>query len=97
MNIAVSRKGRPPKDQDAVTFHGQPLHSLFVTKLPAEFVKNEQDLDTTALSKAINVSRFSIYRWLNGEAISQRSARSIIAVSKGNITKDDLIPFMLRF
>lgn len=108
MTTATKRTGRPPKNPDEKHFKFKGLHGLLVNKLPpsfSQFVPQYQCdngrssrllIDTLALSEVLGVSRFTVYRFLNEEKLSKQRAAALIALSGGNITQEELLPYVMR-
>ena len=87
--------GRPPKNPNESRFHEKPLYKLLLERLPEKFNKNGK-LDLIRLAKDGDVSRYTVYRWMNDEAMAARSAKQIIKLSEGTISQVDMIPYLLR-
>lgn len=48
------------------------------------------------IAKDIGVSRYTVYRFLNDEKLSKRTAAGLKRISKGNLTDSDLLPYLMR-
>lgn len=87
--------GRPPKNPNQSRFHEKPIYKMLLERLPEKFNKNGE-LDVQALAKACDVVRYTVYRWLNDEAMAPRSANQIIQLSNGTISQVDMIPYLFH-
>lgn len=87
--------GRPPKNPNQSRFHEKPLYKLLLERLPVKFNKNGK-LDLIVLAKDCSVSRYTVYRWMNDEAMASRSANQIIQLSEGTISQIDMIPYLFH-
>lgn len=95
-----AQAGRPRKTDDFKLDNGK-LYQVLIEKLPSEFVKFGR-LDTQRLSEATGNARYTVYRWLNREALSPRAIKSLLRISQsttdleknGALTKKDLLPFI---
>lgn len=101
MKIEKKRTGRPAKRPSAKSFKDNEIHALLVEKMPAPYVRdepfgNESVLDTLRIAKDIGVSRYTVYRFLNDEKLSKRTAAGLKRISKGNLTDSDLLPYLMR-
>ena len=108
MTTATRRTGRPPKNPDEKHFKFKGLHGLLAKGLPQSFSQVVQEyqcdngevsdrlIDTLLLSEVLGVSRFTVYRFLNEEKLSKQRAAALIALSGGNITQEELLPYVMR-
>jgi hypothetical protein len=91
--------GRPPKKASKQAIHTRPLYVLLFQKLPPEYSENNM-LQTSLLAKTLGISRFSVYRWINGESMSPRSCTALLNIKstqgQNNLTRDDLIPYLFN-
>lgn len=87
--------GRPPKNPNESRFHEKPLYKMMMERLPKKFNKNGK-LDLIVLAKDCGVSRYTVYRWMNDEAMASRSANQIIKLSEGTISQIDMIPYLFH-
>ena len=106
MTTAPKRTGRPSKNPTEQTFKNNAIHALLIGKLPAPYVRmepngNQSILDTLRLARALGVSRYTVYRFLNEEKLSVRIANKLISLSREEghttpILESDLLPFVMR-
>ena len=73
-------------------FDGE-LHALLMERLPQIVVGGR--IDTGRLCRATGNARYTVHRWMIEDHISPAGARSLIRVSEGRITPEDLLPFLL--
>lgn len=104
MDIVKKCRGRHSKNPDAEAFLNKDFYRILVEKLPPVYVRDPEpgfpnQIDTLALSKAMGVSRWTVYRFLNEEKLSKITATGLMRVSRegGSLTESDLLPFLLRF
>lgn len=84
--------------------HDTKIYALLLEGLPIRFTDRFGRLDTAQLAQECELTRWTIYRWLNGESMSSRNAKKLIEISenttcerKGKINKETLTPFILGF
>lgn len=102
MTPSKGQIGRPRKCDTGPKYYDGKLHQVLVDKLPPEFVRGGR-VDTGRLSEATGNARYTIYRWLNEQALSKKAIHSLLEVSgkakqrgrRGTLTKEDLLPFAL--
>ena len=87
--------GRPSKNGPPGQFQNTALLQLLKTRLPSKYLKENGDLNTRQIATDCKVSRMSVYRWLHTMSLSITAARALIAISKGGLSNEDVIPFML--
>lgn len=92
---------KTPKKPVEQSFKDKALHALLIEKLPVPYVRTDgitgrKVLDTLRISKALTVSRFTVYRFLNDEKLSKRTASGLVAISDGAIDQADVMPFLMR-
>jgi len=92
------RSGRPSTNPVDVKFFETDLHQLLVKKLAKVSslygLVRFGRIDTLVMAKKMHCSRQSVYRWLGENKISSRAAKKIIKISEGNVTQEDLTPFL---
>jgi DNA invertase Pin-like site-specific DNA recombinase len=86
--------GRPRKTAQEL-FYDKQLHALLVERLPEKYIKSGK-LDTKTVAIDCDVTRMTVYRWLNDLAMSKRNALKLIEISKGALSDIDMIPYVLR-
>lgn len=67
-----------------------PLHALL-----AKACGKDGSIRRT-LAPAVGVSHQFIYRWISDDRVPPKYANRIVEASKGAITLDELLPFVLR-
>ena len=101
MTTAPKRTGRPSKNPTEQTFKNNAIHALLIGKLPAPYVRmepngNQSILDTLRLARALGVSRYTVYRFLNDEKLSKKTAAGLVRISAGEIEQNDVLPYLMR-
>lgn len=101
MTTSPKRSGRPSRQPAEQTFKDKAIYALLIEKLPAPFVRSqnqgcERILDTLRIAKAIGVSRYTVYRILNDEKLSKKTATGLIELSDGRLDQADVLPFLMR-
>lgn len=101
MTTAPKRTGRPSKNPTEQTFKNNAIHALLIGKLPAPYVRmepngNKSILDTLRLARALGVSRYTVYRFLNDEKLSKKTAAGLVRISDGAIEQSDVLPYLMR-
>lgn len=91
----MKMQGRPPKNPNESRFNEKPIYKMLLERLPNKFNKNGK-LDLIVLAKECEVSRYTVYRWMNDEAMASRSANQIIKLSEGTISQIDMIPYLFH-
>ena len=93
-----------------VLLHNSPVYHMLLEKLPTEFIKeglHEKqpfEVDVTKLSRVMDVSYFTAWRWCMGSHFSRKAIKSLVEISanteqaekKGLIKSEDLLPFLLN-
>ena len=74
-------------------FYDGRLHDLLVRKRP-RFVRVGR-VDVARLCSATGNSRFTVYRWMQDDRVSPAAGKSLIRVSGGQLTPEDLAPFVI--
>ena len=69
------------------------LHRLLCDRIP-EFVSGGR-IDTGRLHVATGNARYTCYRWMIEDRVSPAAAKSLMEISKGRITRIDILPFVL--
>lgn len=82
-------------------FKGNAIHALLTSNLPSPYVRseprgNQSILDTQRLAVDLGVNRYTVYRFLNDEKLSKKSAAGLVRISGGAISENDLLPFLMR-
>ena len=101
MTTAPKRTGRPSKNPTEQTFKNNAIHALLIGKLPAPYVRmepngNQSILDTLRLARALGVSRYTHYRFLNEEKLSKKTAAGLVQISDGSLEQSDVLPYLMR-
>ena len=101
MTTAPKRTGRPSKNPTEQTFKNNAIHALLIGKLPAPYVRmepngNQSILDTLRLARALGVSRYTVYRFLNEEKLSKKTAAGLVQISYGSLEQSDVLPYLMR-
>ena len=101
MTTAPKRTGRPSKNPTEQTFKNNAIHALLIGKLPAPYVRmepngNQSILDTLSLARALEVSRYTVYRFLNDEKLSKKTAAGLVQISDGSLEQSDVLPYLMR-
>ncbi|QXN71270.1 helix-turn-helix DNA binding domain protein [Rhodobacter phage RcPacific] len=101
MNTTTKRTGRPSKNPTDQTFKNNAIHALLIGKLPAPYVRmepngNQSILDTLRLARALGVSRYTVYRFLNDEKLSKKTAAGLVRISDGALEQSDVLPYLMR-
>ena len=101
MTTAPKRSGRPSKNPTEHTFKNNAIHALLIGKLPAPYVRmepngNQSILDTLCLARALGVSRYTVYRFLNDEKLSKKMAAGLVRISDGSLEQSDVLPYLMR-
>lgn len=101
MTTTPKRTGRPSKNPTEQTFKNNAIHALLIGKLPAPYVRmepngNQSILDTLRLARALGVSRYTVYRFLNEEKLSKKMAARLVRISDGSLEQSDVLPYLMR-
>ena len=101
MTATPKRTGRPSKNPTEQTFKNNAIHALLIGKLPAPYVRmepngNQSILDTLRLARALGVSRYTVYRFLNEEKLSKKTAAGLVQISDGSLEQSDVLPYLMR-
>ena len=101
MTTTPNRTGRPSKNPTEQTFKNNAIHALLIGKLPAPYVRmepngNQSILDTLRLARALGVSRYTVYRFLNEEKLSKKTAAGLVQISDGSLEQSDILPYLMR-
>ena len=101
MTTTPKRTGRPSKNPTEQTFKNNAIHALLIGKLPAPYVRmepngNQSILDTLRLARALGVSRYTVYRFLNEEKLSKKMAAGLVQISDGSLEQSDVLPYLMR-
>ncbi len=101
MNTITKHTGRPSKNPTDQTFKNNAIHALLIGKLPAPYVRmepngNQRILDTLRLARALGVSRYTVYRFLNDEKLSKKTAAGLVRISDGALEQIDVLPYLMR-
>ena len=101
MTTTPKRTGRPSKNPTEQTFKNNAIHALLIGKLPAPYVRmepngNQSILDTLRLARALGVSRYTVYRFLNEEKLSMKTAAGLVQISDGSLEQSDVLPYLMR-
>lgn len=81
------------QDQD---FRSTDLHELLAKSLDhVEELVRDGNVVPAKLAAKVGFCRFTVYRWLGGNKISPKGAKSIIAISDGRLTREDFAPFLI--
>ena len=100
MTTTPKRTGRPSKNPTEQTFKNNAIHALLIGKLPAPYVRmepngNQSILDTLRLARALGVSRYTVYRFLNEEKLSKKTAAGLVRISAGSLEQSDVLPYLM--
>lgn len=95
--------GRPSKTEQTSLYECE-LYQLLLKRLPPEYIRGIGYLDIGKMSQVCKFSKFSITRWLRGVHFTKKSINALIKLSnttkfpdrKGLLTKEDLIPFLMK-
>jgi hypothetical protein len=89
------KSGRPraKSNQNNARFYETELYALLFKALP-QHVKDGR-LSATSLSVAIEMHKFTVYKWLSGNCISPKGAAAIIKESRGKLKVQDLAQFLI--
>lgn len=101
MTTDKKRTGRPAKNPSEETFKDNEIHALLASKLPEPYVRaelngNQSLLDTLLIARDLGVSRYTVYRFLNDEKLSKKTATGLVRISGGSIEQSDLLPYLMR-
>lgn len=94
MTPGIRRLGRPRKQEEQAHFTSSPLYSLLQSRL-AEPYRVDGKLNINEIAKACDVTRMTVYRWLNGFSMSGKSAKRLIQISKGALSEIDMAAFLI--
>lgn len=96
--------GRPRKKAAKKPIYESDLYVLLVEKLPIRFRFKDGRIDTDKLAKETGFSRWTIYRWFQGENMRPKSAKALVHLShtsecerKGALSLDMLTKFVTGF
>ena len=87
------RAGRPRKNRGVATFYKSDLYLMLRDKFPQ--FRNGEHLKVRDLAKAIPVSYQAMYRWLDQGRLSRGAAQSLVDLSQGRLTKEEVVKFVL--
>lgn len=94
--------GRPRRDGTSKALYSNELYKLLQEKLPLKYRFYDGRINTSLLAEDINLARYTVYRWLNGETMRASSAQKLVDLSKkskcerkGALTIEDLTKFIL--
>lgn len=77
-------------------FRDTKLHELLAKSLShMDDLVRDGNVIPSKLASRIGFCRFTVYRWLGSNKISPKGAKSIIAISEGRLTANDLAPFLI--
>lgn len=77
-------------------FRDTELHELLAKSLShMDDLVRDGNVIPSKLAGRIGFCRFTVYRWLGSNKISPKGAKSIIAISEGRLTANDLAPFLI--
>lgn len=90
------KSGRPPMNESSARFWETALHGLLAERLGhVEGLVVDGRIVPSKLAQRVGRCRFTAYRWLGENKISPGGARKIIELSGGQLTKEDLAPFLI--
>jgi len=88
------KSGRPRStNTDARKFYDGKLYALLLKAMP-QHVEGGR-LSPKKVADAIGVHKFTVYKWLTRDFLSQKGANLLIEKSDGELTAKDLISFVL--
>lgn len=88
------KSGRPRRhNKDQVRFWNGKLYALLKKAMPQHVMGDR--LNPPSLAAAIETHKFTVYRWLNDDKVSPAGAKKLIDEAKGNLTPEDMTPFLL--
>lgn len=68
-----------------------PLHKVLLRAVP----ENEHGNQTlTELARLLGIERYSVQKWLKAQHVPARRVKRIIEISNGQVTEQDLSPFV---
>lgn len=87
------KSGRPAKDAKKKKFYDGELYGILIKALP-QHVEGGR-LSPKSLAAALNVHKFTVYKWLNRDFLSPKGAKLLIEESGGKLKTEDLSKFVL--
>ena len=87
------KAGRPPKDDSKPKFYDGKLYALLLPIFP-QHVEGGR-LSPTRLAASIEMHRYTVYKWLQFDKLSEKGARALIKEARGKLKPEDLIKFVL--
>ncbi len=87
------KSGRPAKDATKKKFYDGELYKLLAKTMP-QHVEGGR-LSPKLVADALNIARYTVYKWLNSDKLSSKGARQLIEASGGKLSIKDLSKFVL--
>jgi hypothetical protein len=89
------KSGRPraKSNENKPKFYETRLYALLLTALP-QHVEGGR-LSPKSISVAIEMHKFTVYKWLTGNFVSPKGARALIKESGGKLKPQDLAPYLI--
>jgi len=97
------RPGRPSKKSQP-SLQQCDLYRFLLKRLPPEYIRSAGYLDIKKMSEVSGFSQFSIIRWMRGVHFTKNSISALVKISgetqfpdkKGLLTKEELVPFLIK-
>lgn len=90
------KHGRPPVNPNTSRFWETALHELLASRLAhVEGLVVDGRIVPAKLAQKVGRCRFTAYRWLGDNRISPGGAKKLIDISGGQLTKEELAPFLI--
>lgn len=87
------KAGRPRKDATQAKFYDGKLYALLLPALP-QHVEGGR-LNPVKIAAAIEMHRYTVYKWLQFDKLSQKGANLLLKEADGRLKPEDLIKFVL--